>query len=118
MAIYDTMKYVNSNVITVGLGICASMGAFLLSSGDKRYSLPNTEIMIHEPLGGASGQATEIKIVADRIIKLRSKLNKILSKNTRKPISKIEKDTQRDYYMEPNEALEYGIIDKIIDKHI
>ncbi len=118
MAIYDTMKYVNSNVITVGIGICASMGAFLLSSGDKRYSLPNTEIMIHEPLGGASGQATEIKIVADRIIKLRSKLNKILSKNTGKPISKIEKDTERDYYMEPKEALEYGLIDKIIDKQI
>ncbi len=115
LAIYDTMNYVKSDIITIGIGLCASMGAFLLSSGDKRYSLPNTEIMIHEPLGGASGQATEIKIVADRIIKLRSKLNKILAKNTGKTLNKIEKDTSRDYYMDPKEALEYGLIDKIID---
>ena len=113
-AIYDTMNYINSNVITIGIGLCASMAAFLLSSGKERYSLPNTEIMIHEPLGSTSGQATEIKIVTDRILKLREKLNRILSKNTKKSISKIKKDTERDYYMEPQEALDYGIIDKII----
>ena len=115
MAIYDTMNYIKSDVITIGIGLCASMAAFLLSSGNKRYSLPNTEIMIHEPLGGAQGQATEIKIVADRIIKIREKLNRILAKNTKKPLSKIRKDTQRDYYMDPSEALKYGIIDKIIN---
>ena len=113
-AIYDTMKYVKSDIITIGIGLCASMAAFILSSGDKRYALPNTEIMIHEPLGGASGQATEIKIVADRIIKLRTKLNKILAKNTKKSLSKIEKDTNRDYYMDAKEAVDYGLIDKII----
>ena len=116
MAIYDTMNYVKSDIITIGIGLCASMAAFILSSGNKRYSLPNTEIMIHEPLGGASGQATQIKIVTDRILKLREKLNKILSKNTKQPLSKIESDTKVDYYMEPKEALKYGIIDKIISK--
>ena len=115
-AIYDTINFIKSDVITVGIGMCASMAAFLLSSGTqgKRYSLKNTEIMIHQPLGGTSGQATEIKIVAERIIKLRTKLNKILSKNTKKSLSKIEKDTERDYYMDSTEALKYGIIDNII----
>ncbi len=115
-AIYDTMNYVKSNVVTIGIGMCASMAAFILSSGTKgkRYSLKNTEIMIHQPLGGTTGQATEIKIVAERIIKLKNKLNKILSNNTKKSLSKIEKDTERDYYMSSNEALKYGIIDKII----
>ena len=115
-AIYDTMNYIKSDVITIGIGMCASMAAFLLSSGTKgkRYALKNTEIMIHEPLGGTSGQATEIKIVAERILKLKNKINKILSNNTNKSLSKIEKDTERDYYMEPQDALKYGIIDKII----
>ena len=116
MAIYDTMNYISSDVITIGIGLCASMAAFLLSSGKKRYALENTEIMIHEPLGGANGQATDIKIVADRIIKLREKINKILSKNTKQSLSKITKDTNRDYYMDSKEALDYGIIDKIIQK--
>ena len=116
LAIYDTMNYIKSDVKTIGIGLCASMGAFLLSSGakGKRFSLKNTEIMIHQPIGGAQGQATEIMIAADRIIKLKDKLNRILSKNTGKSLSKIIKDSDRDYYMEPSEALEYGIIDKII----
>ncbi|MCI7332096.1 MAG: ATP-dependent Clp protease proteolytic subunit [Mollicutes bacterium] len=113
-AIYDTMNYIKSNVITIGIGMCASMAAFLLSSGNKRCSLKNTEIMIHQPLGGAQGQATEIQIVAERIIKLKEKINIILSKNTKKPLSKIKKDIERDYYMSSNEALDYGLIDKII----
>ena len=115
-AIYDTMNYINSEVRTIGVGLCASMGAFILSSGTigKRYSLKNTEIMIHEPLGGVNGQATEIKIVAERILKLKKKLNTILAKNTKKTLSRIEKDVSRDYYMDANEALKYGIIDKII----
>lgn len=116
MAIYDTMNYIKSDTITIGIGLCASMAAFLLSSGTKgkRCSLSNTEIMIHEPLGGVNGQATEIKIVAERILKIKKKLNKILSKNTKKSLSKIEKDVERDYYMDSDEALKYGIIDKII----
>lgn len=116
LAIYDTMNYIKSDVKTIGIGLCASMGAFLLSSGTKgkRFSLRNTEIMIHQSIGGAQGQATEIRIVADRIIKLKDKLNKILSKNTGKTLSKIIKDCDRDYYMEPNEAIEYGLIDKIL----
>lgn len=116
LAIYDTINYIKSDVKTIGIGMCASMGAFLLSSGTKgkRYSLKNTEIMIHQPLGGVQGQATEIRIVADRIIKLKDKLNRILAKNTSKSLSKIVKDSERDYYMEPEEALEYGLIDKII----
>ena len=113
-AIYDTMNYIKSNVITIGIGMCASMAAFLLSSGNKRCALKNTEIMIHQPLGGAQGQATEIQIVAERIIKLKEKINTILSKNTKKPLSKIKKDVERDYYMSSNEALNYGLIDKII----
>ena len=108
------MNYIKSNVITIGIGMCASMAAFLLSSGNKRCSLKNTEIMIHQPLGGAQGQATEIQIVAERIIKLKEKINIILSKNTKKPLSKIKKDIERDYYMSSNEALDYGLIDKII----
>lgn len=116
MAIYDTMNYVKSDCVTIGIGLCASMAAFLLSSGTrgKRCSLNNTEIMIHEPLGGVNGQATEIKIVAERILKIKKKLNVILSRNTKKSLSKIEKDVERDYYMDSDEALKYGIIDKII----
>lgn len=116
MAIYDTMKYIKSDCVTIGIGLCASMAAFLLSSGTrgKRCSLSNAEIMIHEPLGGVNGQATEIKIVAERILKIKKKLNVILSRNTKKSLSKIEKDVERDYYMDSDEALKYGIIDKII----
>lgn len=116
MSIYDTMNYIKSDCVTIGIGLCASMAAFLLSSGTrgKRCSLNNTEIMIHEPLGGVNGQATEIKIVAERILKIKKKLNVILSRNTKKSLSKIEKDVERDYYMDSDEALKYGIIDKII----
>ena len=118
MAIYDTMNFIKSDVSTICVGMAASMGAFLLSSGEKgkRFSLPNSEIMIHQPLGGAEGQATEIKIVAEHILKLKEKLNKILAKNTGKNLSTIEQDTDRDFYMESSEALEYGLIDKIIEK--
>ena len=117
MAIYDTMNFIKSNVSTICLGMCASMAAFLLSSGtkEKRYSLPNGEIMIHQPLGGAQGQATEIKIAAERILKLKEKLNKILAQNTNQPLNKIEQDTERDYFLDANEALTYGLIDKIIE---
>ncbi len=116
MAIYDTMKFINCDVSTICVGLCASMAAFLLSSGTKgkRYALPNSEIMIHQPIGGAQGQATEIKIAAERIIKIKKKLNKLLSENTNKPLSKIEQDTERDYFMDSKEALDYGIIDKIL----
>ena len=116
MAIFDTMNYIKSDVSTICIDMAASMGAFLLASGKKgkRFSLPNSEIMIHQPLGGASGQATEIKIVATRILKLKHRLNKILSNTTGQTIKKIEDDTERDYYMDSKEALEYGIIDKII----
>ena len=117
MAIYDTMNYINSDVSTIGIGICASMAAFLLSSGKKgkRYVLPNSEVMIHQPLGGAQGQATEIKIAAEHILKTKEKLNKILSINTGKDLDIIEKDTDRDNFMDANTALEYGIVDKIIE---
>jgi ATP-dependent Clp protease protease subunit len=116
MAIYDTMNYIKSDVSTICVGMAASMAAFILSSGKKgkRYSLPNSEVMIHQPLGGAEGQATEIDIVAKRILGLRKKLNTILSKNTNKTLKQIEKDTDRDYYMNASEALEYGIIDEIL----
>lgn len=116
LAIYDTINYCQSTVITLGYGMCASMGAFLLSSGNKRYALPNCEIMIHEPLGGASGQATDIKIISDRILKIKDRINKILAKNTGKTISKIEKDTLKDFYMDAKEAKDYGIIDDIIKR--
>lgn len=118
MAIYDTMNLIKSDVSTICIGMCASMAAFLLSSGQqgKRYSLPNSEVMIHQPLGGAQGQATEIKIAAERILKLKDKLNKILAKNTNQDIKKIEKDTERDHFLDANEALDYGLIDKIIEK--
>lgn len=117
MAIYDTMNFIKSDVSTIGMGICASMAAFLLSSGKKgkRYILPNAEVMIHQPLGGAQGQATEIKIAAEHILKTKEKLNKILSNNTGKSLEIIEKDTDRDNFMSANEALEYGIVDKIIE---
>ena len=116
LAIYDTMNYVKSNICTICIGMAASMGAFLLSSGTKgmRYALPNSEIMIHQPLGGASGQATEIKIAAEHILKVKNKLNQILSNNTNQDIKKIELDTERDNFMSASEALEYGLIDKII----
>lgn len=116
LAIYDTMNFVKSNVSTICVGIAASMGAFLLSSGTKgkRFCLPNSEVMIHQPLGGVKGQATEIKIVAEHILKTKSKLNQILSINTGKDITQIEKDTERDHYLNAKEALDYGLIDKII----
>ena len=116
MAIYDTMNFIKSDVSTICIGMCASMAAFLLSSGKKgkRYSLKSSEIMIHQPLGGASGQATEIKIAADRILKIRKNMNKILSLNTNKDIKTIKKDTERDNFMSSYEALSYGIIDKIL----
>ena len=117
MAIYDTMKFIESKVITIGIGICASMAAFLLSSGDERYALPNTEIMIHQPLGGAQGQATDIQIAAERIIKLKEQLNKILSENTKQPMKKIYEDTERDNFLSAKEAKEYGLIDNIIKKN-
>jgi len=115
MAIYDTMNFIKSNVSTICIGMAASMAAFLLSSGEKgkRYALPNSEVMIHQPLGGAQGQATEIKIAAERILKLKKKLNYILSKNCGKTLKQVEKDTERDYFMDSDEALEYGIVDKI-----
>lgn len=116
MAIYDTMNFVKSDVSTICLGMAASMGAFLLSSGTKgkRYALPNSEIMIHQPLGGAKGQATEIKIAAEQILKTKEKLNKILSENTGQDLKKVEQDTERDHFLDANEALDYGLIDKII----
>ena len=119
MAIYDTMQYVKCDVSTICMGMAASMGAFLLAGGTKgkRYALPNAEIMIHQPSGGAQGQATEIKIVAEQILKTKEKLNKILAENTDQPIEVIERDTERDNYMSAEEALAYGIIDKVIEHH-
>ena len=116
MAIMDTMNFIKSDVSTICLGMAASMGAFLLSCGKKgkRYILEHAEVMIHQPLGGVEGQATEIKIVAERILKLKEKLNKILSQNTNKDIKQITKDTERDYFLDSKEALEYGIVDKIL----
>lgn len=116
MAIYDTMNFIKSDVSTICIGMAASMGAFLLSSGTKgkRYALPNSEVMIHQPLGGVQGQATEIKIAAERILKLKDKLNKLLSDNTNQDIKTIERDTERDNFMSANEALKYGLIDKIL----
>ena len=116
MAIYDTMNFIKADVVTICVGMCASMGAFLLSSGckGKRMSLENGEVMIHQPLGGVKGQASDIQIHADRIIKMKKKLNSILASNTSKDMKVIERDTERDNYMDANEALEYGLIDKII----
>ena len=117
-AIYDTMNFIKSDVSTICIGMAASMAAFLLSSGKKgkRFCLPNSEVMIHQPLGGAQGQATEIKIAAERILKLKDKLNTILAKNTGKSLKQIERDTERDNFMDSKEALEYGIIDNVIKK--
>ena len=116
MAIYDTMNFIKSDVSTICIGMAASMAAFLLSSGasNKRCSLKNAEIMIHQPLGGVQGQATEIKIAAERILRIKDKMNKIMSENTNKSIEEIEKDTERDNFMTSDEALSYGIIDKIL----
>ncbi len=118
MAIYDTMQYIKCDVSTICMGLAASMGAFLLSSGakGKRYALPNSEIMIHQPLGGARGQATDIKIVADQIIKTKERLNHILAENTGRSIEEIARDTDRDNYLTAQEACEYGLVDKVIDK--
>ena len=115
-AIYDTMNFIKSDVSTICLGIAASMAAFLLSSGKKgkRYALPNSEVMIHQPLGGASGQATEIKIAAEHILNTKKKLNDILAKNTGKSIKQIENDTDRDNYLSADNAKDYGLIDKIL----
>ena len=119
MAIYDTMQYIKCDVSTICIGMAASMGAFLLSAGTKgkRIALPHSEIMIHQPLGGAQGQASDIKIRAELILRTRDMLNKILSENTGKPIEQIEKDTDRDNFMTAQQALEYGIIDRILTKH-
>lgn len=116
MAIYDTMNYIKSDVRTICMGMAASMAAFLLASGapNKRFSLANAEIMIHQPLGGTQGQATDIKIAADRIIKIKKKLNKILADKTKQPLKKIIHDTERDNYMDPEDAKKYGLIDEII----
>lgn len=118
MAIYDTMNYIKCDVSTICIGMAASMGAFLLSAGakGKRAALPHSEIMIHQPLGGMQGQATDIKIHADRIIKIRQSLNEILAVNTGKPVEEIERDTERDHFLSAQEALEYGLIDKVIEK--
>ncbi len=117
-AIYDTMQYIKCDVSTICMGMAASMGAFLLSSGakGKRFALPNSEIMIHQPSGGAQGQATEIEITAKHILKIRERLNKILADNTGKPIDIIAKDTERDNFMSADEALDYGLVDKILYK--
>ena len=118
MAIYDTMNYIKCDVSTTCIGLAASMGAFLLSSGakGKRYALPNSEIMIHQPLGGFQGQATDIKIHADNILRIKADLNRILSENTGKPLEVIEKDTDRDNFMTAAAACEYGLIDKVVTK--
>jgi len=118
MAIFDTMEYIKPDVSTICVGMAASMGAFLLAAGSKgkRFALPNAEVMIHQPLGGARGQASDIKIQADRILKMRQDLNRILSEKTGKPYEQIEKDTDRDFFMTAQEAAEYGLIDKVFDK--
>ena len=118
MAIYDTMQYIKPDVSTICIGMAASMGAFLLAAGakGKRYALPNSEIMIHQPLGGTRGQATDIEIHAKRILKMKDKLNQILSERTNQPLEKIKMDTERDNFMEAIEAKEYGLIDEVIEK--
>lgn len=118
MAIYDTMNFIDNDVCTICVGMCASMAAFLLSSGakGKRYALQNSEVMIHQPIGGAQGQATEIQIAAERILRLKDKMNRLLSNNTKQSLSKIKRDTERDYFMDADEALNYGIVDEILSK--
>jgi ATP-dependent Clp protease protease subunit len=118
MAIYDTMQFIKPDVSTICVGMAASMGAFLLTAGaiGKRYALPNSEVMIHQPLGGAEGQASDIEIRAKRILKLRDNLNKILAERSGQPLERIEKDTDRDYFMSAAEAAEYGLIDKVIER--
>ena len=112
------MNFIDNDVCTICVGMCASMAAFLLSSGakGKRYALQNSEVMIHQPIGGAQGQATEIQIAAERILKLKDKMNRLLSNNTRQSLSKIKRDTERDYFMDADEALNYGIVDEILSK--
>lgn len=119
MAIYDTMQFIKSDVQTICIGMAASMGAFLLAAGTKgkRYALPNSEVMIHQPLGGAQGQATEIEIAAKRILFMREKLNKILAERTGQPLEVIERDTDRDNFMTAEKAKEYGLIDNIINRN-
>ena len=116
MAIYDTMQYTKADVSTICVGMAASMGAFLLTAGakGKRFALPNSEIMIHQPLGGVQGQTTDIKIHAERYLKIKDKLNKMLAKHTGKPLEVIQADTERDNFMDAEQALEYGLIDKIV----
>lgn len=119
MAIFDTMQYVKPDICTFCVGMAASMGAFLLAAGEKgkRFALPNSEIMIHQPLGGASGQATDIEIHARRIIEIKDKMNRILSERTGQDLEKVRQDTERDYFMEAQAAMEYGLIDKVIQRH-
>ena len=119
LAIYDTMNYIKPDVSTICIGQAASMGAILLTAGakGKRYSLPNSNILIHQPLGGAQGQATDINIVAEQILKIRERLNKIISETTGQDVDKVIQDTERDKYMTADEALEYGLIDKVIESH-
>ena len=116
LAIYDTMRFIKCDVSTIGIGICASMGAFLLAGGEKgkRYVLENSEVMIHQPLGSSSGQASDIEISTKRIIKQKDKLNRLLSQMTSQPLNRIKKDTDRDYFMNAYDALEYGIIDEVL----
>ena len=118
LAIFDTMNFIKCDVTTICVGLAASMGAFLLASGTKgkRFALPNSEVMIHQPLGGARGQASDIEIQANHIKKIKQKINKVLSELSGQPLEKVEKDTDRDYYMSAQEALEYGLIDKIFYK--
>ena len=120
LAIYDTMNYISCSVNTICVGLCASMAGILLASGEKgkRYALPNSRIMIHQPLGGAQGQASDIKIQAEEILKMKDKINKMLANLTGKSIKQIEQDTNRDYYLSSKEAKSYGIIDKVIEKRI
>lgn len=120
MGIYDTMNYIKCDVQTICVGMAASMGAFLLSSGakGKRFSLPNSEIMIHQPMGGANGQASDIAIQAEHILKIKKRMNAILSKNCNQPLEKIEKDVDRDHYMSAEEAMAYGLIDRVFEKRI
>ncbi len=118
MAIYDTMQYVKCDVSTICVGLAASMGAFLLAAGTKgkRFCLPNSEVMIHQPLGGAQGQASDIEITANHIVKTKKKMTEMLSKNTGQPLSKVAKDVDRDYYMTAEEAVKYGLVDKVINR--